>query len=250
MQDLAYKKAFVLHTRAFKENQVIADLLVQHEGRCAVVGYKGSKKNSAKTALYQPFRLLEVQVKPGKGLHNLKSIDALNSEFYLTGTRLFCGFYLNELVCRLCQADAPFETLFNHYHRALKQLAEAQQITDTSLQNIAIELVLRQFEDVLLTMLGYELNFDITSDTELPIEPGLFYELFDGGFVHTRYAQRGLLGEDILGVRAILRDAYQSDDIPAVEKLHYLKCAKLILRASLHRHLGDKPLKSRELFRK
>ena len=42
MAELEYKKAFVLHTRPFKENQMIAELLVQQEGRLAVVGYKGA----------------------------------------------------------------------------------------------------------------------------------------------------------------------------------------------------------------
>lgn len=250
MQELEYKKAFVLHTRPFKENQIIAELLVQGEGRLAAVGYKGSKKNSAKTALYSPFRLLQVQYKAGKGLHSLKTIEAVTTETQLKSTALYCGFYLNELICRLCQADAPYETLFSHYNRALKQLASINQITDKDIQLAAVELVLRRFEDKLLSMLGYELNFTTTLDTELAIEPELYYELFEGGFVHTNFAQRGILGHEVQAISALLRQDLKHSDLDASEQLYYLKLAKRILRTSLHRHLGDKPLKSRELFRK
>lgn len=250
MAELEYKKAFVLHTRPFKENQMIAELLVQQEGRLAVVGYKGSKKNSGKTALFNPFRLLQVQFKSGKGLHSLKSIEAIHTNIQLTGICLYCGFYLNELICRLCQADAPYETLFSHYHIALKQLTSISEITDKEIQSAAVELVLRKFEDTLLSLLGYELDFMSTIDTGLNIEPELYYQLFEGGFVHTNFAQRGLLGRDILGVEKLLRHEDGSAAFEGKEKLHYLKQAKAILRASLHRHLGDKPLKSRELFRK
>ena len=248
MQELENKKAFVLHSRPFKENQVIAELLVQEHGRIAVVGYKGSKKNSAKTALYNPFRMLQVQFKTGKGLHAVKGMEAVTTELQLKGKMLFCGFYLNELICRLCQADAPYETLFNHYFSSIKQLESITEISDELLQQAAMELVLRRFEDALLAMLGYEINFIVTIDTELPIEPHLQYELFEGGFVHTNSLNRGFLGSDILGVMSLLRE--EVDEGQHGSRLHYLKHAKAILRASLHRHLGDKPLKSRELFRK
>jgi len=246
VQELEYKKAFVLHTRPFKENQIIAELLVQDEGRLSVVGYKGSKKNSAKTALYNPFRIVQVQFKSGKGLHSLKTIESVSSEFKLQSKTLFCGFYLNELICRLCQADAPYETLFTHYFSAMKQLESTSEINDKQIQGAAIEVVLRRFEDALLSTLGYELNFNTTIDTDLAIAPELYYELFEGGFVHTSSAQRGFLGKDVLDVACLLREK----DWQAHDNLHSLKQAKYILRASLHRHLGDKPLKSRELFRK
>lgn len=229
---------------------MIAELLVQQEGRLAVVGYKGSKKNSAKTALYNPFRLLQVQFKSGKGLHSLKSIDAIHTDIKLTGICLYCGFYLNELLCRLCQADAPYETLFSHYHLALKQLTSISSMSDKEIQTAAVELVLRKFEDTLLSILGYELNFNVTMDTGLAIEAELYYEVYEGGFVHTNFAQRGVLGKDIKGVEHLLRKESSEQELEASLKLHYLKQAKAILRASLHRHLGDKPLKSRELFRK
>ena len=194
MAELEYKKAFVLHTRPFKENQMIAELLVQQEGRLAVVGYKGSKKNSAKTALYSPFRLLQVQFKSGKGLHSLKSIEAIHTDIQLTGNCLYCGFYLNEIICRLCQADAPYETLFSHYHLALKQLTSLSSITDKEIQSAAVELVLRKFEDTLLSILGYEINLNSAIDSGAEIQPELYYELFEGGFVHTNYAKRGFFG--------------------------------------------------------
>lgn len=246
MQELPFKNAFVLHTRDFKENQIIADLLVEGEGRLAVVGYKGSKKNSAKTALYAPFRAIKVQIKPGKGLHKLVAIESNSSPLTLTGNRLFCGFYLNELLCRLCIADAPYETLHQTYQATLSQLESLADISDKNLQAAAVELVLRRFEDKLLTAIGYELILSSTLDTGEAIVANEYYEFFEGGLVKALSVKNAYMGLDLIGVSHLLR----SEGNTEVETINYLKQAKHILRLALHRHLGDKPLKSRELFRK
>ena len=246
MQELPFKRAFVLHTRDFKENQLIADLLVQGEGRLAAVGYKGSKKNSARTALFSPFRAVQIQIKPGNGLHKIKNIESVEQDIKLTGNRLFCGFYLNELVCRLCPADEHFDLLHPIYSHTLSQLASLSAVTDSNLQSAAIELILRRFEDKLLTLLGYELDLSNTLDTEQSIEAACRYELFEGGLVQTKSMRQGILGSDIRGIEKLLRGEGYANS----ETINYLKPAKQLLRLALHRQLGDKPLKSRELFRR
>ena len=77
MQELENKSAFVLHSRPFKENQLILELLVQGEGRISVVASKGSKKNSSRSALLQPFRALSVKVKAGKGFIPSKGLNKI-----------------------------------------------------------------------------------------------------------------------------------------------------------------------------
>lgn len=249
MQELEYKQAFVLHSRPFKENQAIVEMLVEGEGRISVVANKGSKKNSARSALLQPFRALRIQYKPGKGLHSLKSIEAnvQHEEIKLVSKALFCGFYLNEIVCRLCKSDAYYDELYPLYLYALSHLNNAGQLHDELAFKQYIEIILRQFESRLLTLLGYGVSFEHNIELDQPIEPSLYYELFnDVGFVMTNIAQRGFIGSDLLSIEQLLHSDINLAQIDA----KHLKQSKHILRACLHRHLGDKPLKSRELFRK
>ncbi|NVK25339.1 MAG: DNA repair protein RecO [Gammaproteobacteria bacterium] len=248
-QELESKLAFVLHSRPFKENQVIVELLLKDEGRISAVAYKGSKKNSTRSALLQPFRSLIVQIKTGKGLHSLKHVESASNSrlFSLQNNALFCGFYLNELICRLCSSDAVFEELYPLYTYALKHLDNAKNIDDKLLFNQYIQVVLRQFEARLLALLGYGVSFDHNVELGEPIEPSLYYELFDDtGFVLTNMAQRGFLGADLLAIHNMIEQDIEAFDANS----DVLRQSKLILRQCLHRHLGDKPLKSRELFRK
>ena len=249
MQELENRKAFVLHSRPFKENQLILELLMEDEGRISVIASKGGKKNSSRTALLQPFRALSVKIKKGKGLHSLKAVeqDPDMPAFTLTGNALFCGFYLNEVICRLCNSDAYYDELYPLYLYALTHLNNAKNIEDKSPFNQYIQVVLRQFEARLLIMLGYGISFEHNIELDQPIEPSLYYELFDEvGFVLTNIAQRGFYGADLLAIDQMLKHDVDLNQL----KPEYLRQSKLILRTCLNRHLGNKPLKSRELFRK
>lgn len=247
--ELESKQAFILHTRAFKENQLIIEFLVEGEGRLSIIASKGGKKNSARTALLQPFRPLTIKYKLGRGLHSLKSVE-LNPELEdirLKSKSLFCGFYLNEILCRLCKSDAQYDELFPLYNYALSHLQHSSEREIDSYTPMYLEAILRQFEYRLLVMLGYGISFDYDLHSDADIKPNKYYELLAGsGFVFSNTPQRAIIGSDLIDI-----DAFLNTDLE-IEKLssHKLKLAKLILRACLHRHLGDKPLKSRELFRK
>ena len=241
------KLAFVLHSRPFKENQAILELLVEGEGRLSAVTYKGSKKNTAKTALLQPFRPIKVIIEKDTGLRKLKHIEAApdlkNSAFLTQGKPLFCGFYLNELLCRLCASDAHFPELYPVYLATIKRLQWSETENPSPLM---LERSLRQFEFALLSQLGYGIDLSHTVDTDQSIEPELQYELFqDTGFVFGAHSRNAWLGEDIL----LLAQFLEGQELTEERQLRAAKSAKLLLRTCLHRHLGDKPLKSRELFR-
>ena len=247
--ELESKQAFILHTRAFKENQLIIEFLVEGEGRLSIIASKGGKKNSARTALLQPFRPLIIKYKLGRGLHSLKSVE-LNpklEDIRLKSKSLFCGFYLNEILCRLCKSDAQYDELFPLYNYALSHLQHSSEREVDSYTPMYLEAILRQFEYRLLVMLGYGISFDYDLHSDADIKANKYYELLSGsGFVFSTTPQRAIIGSDLIDI-----DVFLNTDLE-IEKLsaHKLKLAKLILRACLHRHLGDKPLKSRELFRK
>lgn len=238
--------AFILHLRPYKENQALVDLLVKDYGRITAVTYRGSKKNSAKNALLQPFKPLLIQYKEGKTLHKLNLVEP-NPELQIIdfyGKPQFCGFYLNEIICRLCPADAMQEGLYPYYLNGLRQLSGLQNIDEVQ-KGQRMQIILRQFEFQLLSELGYGVDFESTLDTHQEIESHRFYQLFDGnGFVESTKPQLGLLGQDIINCRVLL---FESENV--LVSPDTLRVAKNILRQCLQLHLGDKPIKSRELFR-
>ncbi|MBU2919239.1 DNA repair protein RecO [Psychrosphaera sp. F3M07] len=249
LAELESKQAFILHTRAFKENQLIIEFLVEGEGRVSIIASKGGKKNTARTALLQPFRPLIIKYKQGRGLHSLKSIDinSTSSDIRLKSKSLFCGFYLNEVLCRLCKSDAQYDELFPLYNYALSHLQHSSERGVDSQSGMYLEAILRQFEYRLLVMLGYGISFDYDLHSEADIKADKYYELLAGsGFVYSNNPQRAIIGSELIGIDKFLNTDLEIDKLSAQQ----LKLAKLILRACLHRHLGDKPLKSRELFRK
>ena len=251
-KELEYAPAFILHSRAFKENQLLLEVLVAGEGRMSIVGYKGSKKNTAKTAMFRPFRPLIIQFKKASGLRSLKTVDdnqALARQLSeLKGKALFCGFYINELICRLCKADEDYPELYPLYVYVIKQLANNEESQH-------IEWVLRQFEYRLIGMLGYGISFTHECEQGVAIAEDAHYELRpDRGFCLSSAKPNSILGKHLLDLATKLEASLEVNepktDVDVETEKHCLRVAKGIMRQCLHIHLGDKPLKSRELFRK
>ncbi len=273
-KELDYAPAFILHTRPFKENQLLMEMLVAGIGRISIIGYKGSKKNTAKTALMRPFRALIVQVKRLSGLRTLKSLEEnqqLSRQFPdLKGKGLFCGFYLNEIICRLCSADDEYDALYPLYVYCIKCLSVISNFSGENaeqIQMIYYQWVLRQFEYRLIQMLGYGISFTEELTMQQQIEPGLSYQLHsDNGFVIDAAKPSSFSGKDLLSVaerleqnleqnleQELKRTLQNGEEHLLAQSLIQLKLdlriAKAVLRVCLHKHLGEKPLKSRELFR-
>jgi DNA repair protein RecO (recombination protein O) len=249
MESLQSHSAFVLHTRPYKENQALVEMLVEDEGRISMVASKGGKKNSARNALLQPFRAVTIQFKPNSGLKSLKQIDVNkmveSATIQLVGKPLLCGFYLNEIICRLCVSDEYQPELYSLYIQTLRNLSIASN------QQLQIELVLRQFEFNLLNLLGYGISFDDDVESGQTLKSDELYELMpETGFVLS-LLQRGIWGRDIRNINRLLMSDITLDMLSSLEvERTTLKQAKHILSTCLHRHLGNKPLKSRELFRR
>jgi DNA repair protein RecO (recombination protein O) len=148
----------------------------------------------------------------------------------LHGKALYSGLYLNELINRLLHSEYPYEDLFELYRCSIEQLALAQPI----------EPVLRRFEFGLLADMGYALSFDTDGSSGEAIQPAGYYQwIEEQGFVP-------------LGGPMSARNCFSGHDLLAIAAQQWqqssLSCAKLISRLALQPLLGNKPLKSRELF--
>ena len=257
------ERCFLLHQRPYRETSVIAELLTEQEGRvslvCKGVRSVGKKASSLRSTL-QPFSLLNASWSGKSNLKSLRSAEVITPAPRLYQSQLYAGLYLNELLVRLFHSGESHTHLFSRYHDSINDLASlaADDV-------IAIEVSLRRFEARLLATLGFELDFTQDAITGQPIiAEGKYRFHNEYGFCRVDLASRpiddscdneqsGMTADHILQISdqpliegsyllAIKNDDYQD------KKVRLL--AKKIMRVALASHLGNRPLKSRELYRR
>ncbi|NYB17964.1 MAG: DNA repair protein RecO C-terminal domain-containing protein, partial [Acinetobacter baumannii] len=150
----------------------------------------------------------------------------------------FAGFYLNEIVLRLCPLEEAMPQTFEQYQLTLLQL---QQLSSHENPDLFLRQILRQFEHILLAELGYAIDFSIDS-SQKEILPQQFYQFqVTEGFAPVVQASRSSLsGKAILSMLN-----YEQGQDFSHEQLQLL--GKLY-RQMITSLLGDRPLKSRQLW--
>ena len=230
--------AYILHTRNYRDTSLIVEFLTPEFGRVGgiVKGVRAASKSAKqKRAATQPFIPLLIS---WSGKSDLKTITSLESRYLappLQGQRLYSGFYINELLTRLLQSYDGYSDIYTLYEWALSKL----QSDD------AVDLILRRFELRLLEELGYGVDFTAELHSGQNINPDKRYQLVEGqGFIAlSEFVSEPVFksplvygGRDLLSIA----DGDFTDD--------NRRAAKRLCRQLLKIHLGDKPLKSRELF--
>ncbi len=222
--------ACVIHRRDYRNTSLLLELFTPDEGRVPAIA-KGVKSGRAsRVALLQPFMPLQVILRGRGEIRQLFQVEPDGRPYQLTGERLYCGFYLNELLMRLLERHDPYPRLYRHYLDTLERLTDGD----------APAQCLRNFELDLLQELGYGLLLDHTADSGEPVDPDRLYhyELEQGPLdLATGSADMRIHGRTLLCL-------HNRDPLDA-------QCAdeaKRLLRRILAHYLGDKPLKSRELF--
>ncbi len=225
MTEPAFLHAYILHSRPYRESSRLIDFWVAEQGRVSAI-MRGSRRQQAATLLFQPLLL----VLAGHGeLRTVKSLEAAGQLPLLNGPALLSGFYINELLVRLLPRDLALPELFLAYVESMGGLAEG----------LALEPLLRCFEQRLLEALGYGFAFDHDAEAGQPVAPGRHYVFLpERGFLPVATPRQDSLPGELL-----LLCAEQHYDLAEVRR-----ASKLILRQALAYRLGPKPLKSRELF--
>lgn len=227
--------AFVLHSRNYRDSSHLLEVMTSQYGRIALVS-KGSRRavrGRAKGAILQPFIPLLVSFTGRSELMTLTGSEVAGPANALVGERLFSGIYLNELVVRLLHRNDAHPDLFIAYAHAVASLAGDEPLDE----------VLRRFEFNLLDELGYSFDLGIDGHSGEPVEEKYWYHYHqEFGLVRQQTASspdnRVYSGEDLLGIAA----GVESDAVRLT--------SKRLLREVLAGHLGEKPLMSRELFRR
>ena len=228
-------EGFLLHARPFRDTSLIGEFFLRRHGRVSIL-YKHLKKEGkagAKARLLQPFAPLAVTFDGQNELKAGRMLEPAGAAFFLTGKALFSGLYLNELLVRLLQREESAEALFENYRLALLRL-----------QDSVDEITLRRFEQQLLQEMGYGLVLDSDVSGELLAPDTWYLYEADTGFIplpqqptDPARARLSFRGAHLLEIR---QEQYEDTAVRSD--------AKRLSRLALAPHLGDKPLKSRELF--
>ncbi len=227
------QNAFVLHSRPYRENQQLVDLLTENDGKVTSLVFVGQSKRSIKKGLIQPFLPLKIVLKGQGNYKHIQQVDAIGKSFSLVKNGLYSGFYINELLIRLLSEQSACKQLFAQYQVTLSALVQGKEIAPQ----------LRQFELMLLAELG--LSFDFTPIFEHDVSH--FYYLAEQGFVPTYEVlpKTSIQPFDKMHLQAIAQVTLdRCSDLSAEAATTF----KLLMRQVINQLLGNKPLNSRKLF--
>ena len=232
MSRITLQPGFVLHSRPYRDTSALLEVFTREYGRLGLVarGARGAK--SKLRGVLQPFRPVLLSWLGRGDLGTLTDAEAQGVASALGGRALLSGYYLNELVQRLTHRHDPHPGLYDAYQQALAGLSD----------DGSMERVLRLFEKRLLQELGYGLvlDHDVENGAVLTASAVYHYQLERGPVRAEADASHGLLlhGSSLLSLAG--------EDLADERSLRE---SKRLMRAVLSLYLGDKPLKSRDLFR-
>ena len=222
---------YLLHQRAYSETSLLLEIFSRNYGRMPAVAKGVKRKKSRTLGILVPFQSLIVAWSGRGDVKTLTNAESLTLRRQIEGERLFCGYYINELILRMLHRNDPHEVLFGAYELALESL----------MRETDLERTLRIFEKRLLQELGYGLHLSNDSLTGVAIKSSARY----------RYvAELGPVinnGEDGTGVMLHGESLQALREEEQISDLHRRELKRLT-RVTLDRHLEGRPLHSRGLF--
>jgi len=217
--------AFLMHRRMYQGSSLLLDFFTKDFGKIRLIA-RGAR--NSKTSL-QMFQCLSISYK-GKGeLKSLSQWEIADQPRRLLGDDLILAIYINELILRLLPEGDEHVEIFESYWVFISNL--------NTLASNEKEYALRKFENQLLDDLGYGIDFSFDIDGSA-IDKDLRYDFIEHqGFTTTN---EGLFnGRMLLGL---------SNSDEAITNANELSILKKMNRKRLKSLLGDKPLKSKELY--
>jgi len=217
-----WQHAFVLHTRPYSETSLLLDFFTENEGRIRLLAKGARSRRSNLKGCLQPFTPLLIRW-GGKGeMKTLRGAEPISLALTFTGTVLYSGLYVNELLARVLAQNIPYQTLFFQYLTCLQVLAGSEYTP---------EHALRRFELSLLSHLGYGVDFLHCAGSG---------ELVADSMTYRYREEKGFIASLVID-----HLSFTGNQFPDVDTL---RAAKRFTRIALKPYLGGSPLKSRELF--
>ncbi|WP_424194504.1 DNA repair protein RecO [Ampullimonas aquatilis] len=237
---IGQEPGYVLHSYPYKETSLILDFFSRHHGRIALIAKGAKRPHSALRSVLQLFQPILASWTGRGEVRTLTKAEWAGMGAVLRGDGLLCGFYLNELIVKLCAREDPHPGLFDRYAAALVQLAHVEQ------NNQSYSAILRAFEYTLLAELGHAASFHWCHDSDETVEPsGQYVFVPEEGVCHAasylaQYPQGELpvvLGQTLLDIEA------EHYDNPTT-----LMQSKWLMRHILQHHLGNVTLNTRQIL--
>jgi len=261
VQQLPPQPAYILHSRPFRDSSLILELLTPDYGRIACIAKGARRDKQRRQRALQPFSPLLVTL---LGRHNLKTLGPLESAgqaLWLKGRAVYAGLYANELLVRLLPEGESLLSVFAAYQRLLQVLAAV-----SGERSDELEVPLRQFELHLLQSLGSCPELGYSPMENGAVRAAAVYRLTpEDGFVPVVVPVGQVPGSaDFYGAQLLeMAQLLETDADPVapaavttggvggalVLEAETLAAAKRLTRKLLQPLLGNRPLKSRELFR-
>lgn len=222
---------YVLHRRPYGETSQLAELFTRESGRLGVIAKGARALGRRGGGGLQPFQPLLMSWRGRGELQVLTKWEPVSRPISLHGDALLGGFYLNELLLRLCRRQEPCPDLFLAYARAIGELGEARPLVP----------VLRSFEKALLASLG--LWPGLTQDCRgAPIHPEQWYRCAPQSGPQPIQGPGHGPWEVLGSVLCIVATE------PLVIPLHLQGAVNGLFRVLIADHLGKTPLRTRALW--
>ncbi|KTL61359.1 DNA repair protein RecO [Photorhabdus laumondii subsp. laumondii] len=226
-----WQRVFVLHGRPYSETSLLLDLFTENEGRISVLAKGARGRRSNLKGCLQPFTPLLVRWSGRGAIKTLRDADPISLALPLTGSVLYSGLYINELLSRVLEQGTAYPALFFDYLQCLQILAASEYTP---------EYALRRFELALLANLGYGVDYLHCAGSGEPVADTMTY----------RYREeKGFIASLVVDHYSFTGRELKSLATREFPDSATLKAAKRFTRIALKPYLGGKPLKSRELFR-
>jgi len=225
MTNIELTPAFLIHRRSFQGNSLLLDFLTREFGNIRLVA-RGIRSN--KTPI-QMFQFLNISYKGRGELKTLTCIENNDKPRRLLGNDLVLAMYVNELLSRLLPEAESHPSIFDNYKQFIEQI--------NTLSKSSKESLLRLFENQLLEELGYGLDFQNDYSGQLIDSATRYHFVEQQGFV--AHEDGKIPGKTLLQFSSEMLKDLNSEE---------LKIFKGLNRQRLRILLGEKPLKSRELF--
>jgi DNA repair protein RecO (recombination protein O) len=223
--------AYLLHQRGYSETSLLIDVFSRNYGRMTAIAKGVKQKKSRTRGILVPFQPLVVGWSGRGEVKTLTDADSLAFRKTMKGERLFCGYYINELILRMLHRSDSHETLFASYEYALEGLVNESDL----------ERTLRIFEKRLLQELGYGLHLTTDTDTGAAIESSARYRYLAeiGPVLDNGQKQMGVMvhGES-------LKVLHEEGEFFSLHRREL----KQLTRVMLDRHLEGRPLYSRRMY--
>jgi DNA repair protein RecO (recombination protein O) len=223
--------AWLLHHRPYQDASRILDILSRDHGRVSLVARGSRSARSRLKGILRPFLPLRVSWVSRGDLGTLTGAELCGAPISLSGDALLSGYYANELLLHLLHRHDPQPDIFRVYGTTIESLSGGRDVP----------LKLREFEMELLRLLGYALNLDHDTETEVPLSSAGFYQYrpeHGPSAVSEPSAAMSFSGRDLMAIR--------EHDFSRPETL---RSAGRLLREVIAFHLGGRELKSRRVFR-